>query len=139
MKSTMTGQSIYRRWFVTAKKILFYGTLTCVVFFLIVYAYACWNIGSGVRVISAKATQQYSGDRVEALITYMQSEKHSLKNRNRAVWALGQIGDERALSALEKFHKGKPCDHDKYLCQYELKKAIDLCKGGLNLCAWVTR
>ena len=110
--------------------------LPCV--FLVVYAYACWNIGSSVKDIIVRATQEYSGDRVEALIAYMQSEKHNLRNRNRSVWALGQIGDKRALSVLEKFHIGEPCDHNKYLCQYELKKAIDLCKGGLNLCSWVT-
>ena len=51
-----------------------------------------------MKDISARATQEYSGDRVEALIAYLQSEEHSLRNRNRAVWALGQIGDDRACS-----------------------------------------
>jgi hypothetical protein len=99
----MIGQSNSRKIFAIAQKILFYGVLTCLVFFLIVYAYACWNIASGIREISAKATQQYPGDRVEALIAYMQPEKHGLRERNRAVWALGQIGDKRALSVLEKY------------------------------------
>lgn len=135
----MTSQVFTRKQFVIAKKFLFYGTLTFLVFVLIVYAWACWDIRSSVREISAKATQQYSGDRVEALIKYVQSEEHGLRNRDRAVWALGRIGDERALSMLEKFYVGEPCDHNKYLCQYELKKAIDLCKGGLNVCSWVTR
>lgn len=135
----MTGRSFPRKWFVTTKKILFYGLLTCLVFVLIVYVRVCWNIGSGVKGISAQAAQEYSGDRVEALIGYIQSEKHSLRDRNRAVWALGRIGDRRALSVLEKFYIGEPCDHNKYLCQHELKKAINLCKGGLNICSWISR
>ena len=35
----------------------------------------------------------------------------------------------RALPILEKYHTGKECDHDQYLCQGELEKAIKLCKG----------
>lgn len=135
----MTGQSITRKWFFMTKKILFNGILIFLVLFLIVYIWACWNISSAVKRISAQATQEYLGDRVEALIAYMQSEKHSLRNRNRAIWALGQIGDVRALPVLEKFYMGEPCNHDKYLCQRELRKAIEMCKGGLNLCSWVSR
>lgn len=127
------------KWFAIAKKILICGILTCLVFVLIVYGMACWSIRSGVEEICAEATQEYPGDKVEALIAYVQSENHNLKDRNRAVWASGQIGDKRALSVLEKFYVGESCDHDKYLCQHELKKAIDLCKAGVNLCAWVSR
>jgi len=127
------------KWFAITKKILFYGVLTCLVFSFIIYGIACWNIRSGVKEICAEAMQEYPGDRIEALMAYMQSEKHSFKNRNSAAWALGQIGDRRALSVLEKCYIGKPCDHDKYLCQRELKKAIDMCKGGLNVCSWVSR
>ena len=93
----ITGQSISHKRFVTAKKILFYGLLTCLAFVFIVYVWACWSIGSSVKDISARVTQEYSGDRVESKIAYVQSEKHSLRDSNRAVWALGQIGDSHAL------------------------------------------
>ena len=92
-----------------------------------------------MKGICAEAMQEYPVDRVEALVAYMQSEKHSLKDRNRSVWALGQIGDKCALPVLEKLYIGEPCDHDKYLCQRELKKAIQMCKGGLNVCSWVSQ
>jgi len=59
--------------------------------------------------------------------------------RNHAIWALGQLGDKRALPSLEKLYTGEPCDHSKYVCQYELKKAIKLCRGGLNITAWTWR
>jgi hypothetical protein len=125
--------------FIISKKILLYGVSACLVSFLAIYVWACWNIGSGVDKITAQATKEYPGDRVEALIAYMQSEKHCLKDRNMAIWALGQIGDGRALPVLEKLYTGGPCEHDKYVCQRELKKAIDLCKGGLNICSRVSR
>jgi len=125
--------------FVRLKKVLVYGVLSCLVLLLIVYGMACWSIRSGVRAICAEATQEYPGDRVEALIAYVNSEDHSLKEKNRVVWALGQLGDRRALPVLEKSYTGQPCNHDKSLCQRELQRVIKLCKGGLNLTAWLPR
>ena len=125
--------------FASVKKVLVYGTLICFTFLFIVYLWACFDIRSSVKEISAEATQQYSGDRIEALMAYVDSKNISLRQRNRAVWALGQIGDERALPTLEKSYTGGPCDHDSRLCQGELQKAIKLCKGGLNATAWLPR
>ena len=135
----MEGQPKTRKWFAPVKKILFYGILPSLIFAFIIFVWICFDIRSSVKDISAKAVQEYSGDRVEALISYMQSEKYSLRDRNRAVWALGQIGDRRALSVLEKYHSGEDCDHNKYLCLHEINKAINLCKGGLNLTSWIPR
>jgi len=53
-------------------------------------------------------------------------ETNSLEERNTAVWALGQIGDKKALEVLKKSYTGEPCDHTKYLCQHELEKATGL-------------
>jgi hypothetical protein len=123
----------------TIKKVLVYGTLICFAFLFIVYLWACFDIRFAVKEISAEATQQYPGDRIEALISYVKSEDHSLRQRNRAVWALGQIGDKRALPVLNQFYTGGPCDHAHCLCQYELQKAIKLCKGSFNATAWLPR
>lgn len=122
-----------------AKKILGYGVLFCFAFLLIMYVWACFSIRSSVKRISTQATNEYPGDRVEALLRYAGSKNHSLRQRNRAVWALGQIGDERALPALRQWHIGGPCDHDEFLCQRELQKATTLCEGGLNATAWLPR
>ena len=121
------------------KKVLVYGTLICFVFLFIFYLWACFVIRWNVKEISAEATQQYPGDRVEALIAYVKSEDQSLRKRNLAVWALGQIGDKRALPVLNQFYTGGPCDHDHYLCQGELQKAIKLCEGSFNATAWLPR
>jgi hypothetical protein len=86
-----------------------------------------WMIRSDVAANVDKAQQEFQGDRVEALIAFVDSDRHSLAERNRAVWALGQIADPRALAVLRKYYTGAECQHDKFLCQRELKKAIDNC------------
>ena len=78
---------------------------------------------------TAQNAHPHPGDSVAALIDYVQSDAHSLVQRNYAVWALGQARDPRALPVLEDYLTGKPCDHAHTLCQGELTKAIALCKS----------
>ena len=117
-------ESKQRGKFTGLKKVLVYGLLSCLVLGLIVFVSVCFSIRSGVKGMSAKATKEFPGDRVQALIAYVGSENHTLKKRNRAVWALGQIGDKSALPVLESYYTGGQCDHDKLLCQRELRHAI---------------
>ena len=98
-----------------------------------------WLIASGVHAASDAALLERPGDRVPALIAYLESPGHNLRDRNRAIWALGQLGDARALPVLEKHFTGKPCEHSRALCQAELKKAIRLCRGATNLPALIWR
>ena len=125
--------------FAAVKKALIYGTLCFLAFCVVAFVLICWSIRSSVMEMSAEAVSLYPGDRIEALMTYVDSNNHSLRQRNRAVWALGQIGDKRALPVLEKYYTGEPCDHRNSLCQEELAKAIKLCRGGLNATAWLPR
>jgi hypothetical protein len=125
--------------FVRWKKIAVRGILAFVVFVGVSYVVLCLYIGSHVKSVCAEAMREYPGDRVEAVIAYVESEEHSLKERNKAVWALGYLGDKRALPVLKKHFTGEACDHEKYLCQGELGKAIRLCEGDLNLCWWACR
>jgi hypothetical protein len=73
---------------------------------------------------SRAAVERFGGDRAEALIEQVECVSCGLKQRQDAVWALGQMGDGRALKTLRAHLTGKPCDHAKELCQYELEKAI---------------
>ena len=102
-------------------------------------AAAAWSIASGVQAASEAALAEHPGDRVPALMAYVESPTHTLRARDRAVWALGQVADARALPVLEKHLTGKACDHDRDLCQYELRKAIRLCRGTPNMLAFTWR
>ncbi len=88
-----------------------------------------WWIQAAARDVGARAMREFPGDDVEALLTLVQSEGHSLAEPNQAVYALGQIGDRRALPVLQTFYTGRECQHDAFLCQKELAKAIDRCRG----------
>ncbi|MBU2503042.1 hypothetical protein KJ682_17050 [bacterium] len=88
-----------------------------------------WEISS-----LANRAYQESDEPIEALLVWIQSPHHTLEDRNRGVWALGQIGDPRALPVLEQYYHGGECDHERELCQRELKKAISRIKGeGIDL------
>jgi hypothetical protein len=97
------------------------------------------SIGAGVKEIADEALNIHPGGHVEALVHLMESEDQPLSKRNRAVWALGQLGDTEALSSLRKHYTGEACDHSRFVCQDELKKAIKLCEGGWNITAWTWR
>lgn len=106
---------------------------------LMVFVVVSISFGRSVRSISEVARQRYGGDSVKALILRLEDSNNSFQERNRAVWALGQLGDHRALPALRMHCTGQPCDHTRGLCQRELAKAIGLIDGGINVCAWVWR
>lgn len=93
------------------------------------FAGLVWWIQANAYKSADRAMLEFPGDDVEALVALVQSEQHTLAGRNRAVHALGQIGDRRALPVLERFHTGRECQHSRFLCQQELGKAIDRCNG----------
>lgn len=114
------------------------GLLVSIVLLFAAYLLLGWRIGSTVDAVGTAATRVHAGDRVEALIAYASYEAHGLEDRNRAVWALGQLGDRRALSYLEST-AGGTCDHEHRLCHREIGKAIKLCRGATNVAAIVWR
>jgi hypothetical protein len=65
-----------------------------------------WIIGSHVKSFSQMAQEHFPGDRVSALISMVDCETCDMYNRDHAVWALGQLGDERAVPVLEKYYAG---------------------------------
>jgi len=110
-----------------------------VILLAIVYVSISLVIGRGVRSISETALRDFPGDRVSALMALVESDRHGFRDRNRAIWALGQLGDARALPMLERHYTGEESDERIELSQYELKKAIVLCKGATNISAFVWR
>jgi len=89
-------------------------------------------IGYSVKEKCLLAQERYDGDCIEALVTYLEDDQNSFRSRNSAVWALGQLQDERALPTLESFYSSYNGGHsslDEEISQYELQKAINLING----------
>ena len=95
-------------------------------------------IGHEVKYQCQSAKKTYGGDCVESLSSLLKDENRGFNDRNSAIWALGQLGDNRALPVLQTYYTGiiparEPLDQS--LSQYELKKAIKLTSGGPNVVA----
>ena len=122
------------------KKITLYTILIGFLCCLTLLAIMLHWISSDIRAHCEKAKLEYKGDCVEALINYLEKENLSYKEKNNIIWALGEIGDKRAISALKKLITGetcnKPCNPKVKLCQYGVQKSIKLCEGS-NLTRYV--
>jgi len=98
------------------------------------------HISTQVRAACSEAASEFDGDCVEALAAYVESEHHTYQERNHAIWALGEIGDRRALPTLDRLLGGElmdsPCDTSRGICRYSVEKAIELCRG-LNIVRYV--
>jgi hypothetical protein len=99
-------------------------------------------IGYEVKQQCRQARTAYGGDCVAALANLLEDESRSFRDRNEAVWALGRLGDQRALPALERYYTGRILSReslDHTLSQYELRKAVNLSAGGGSPMAWLWR
>jgi hypothetical protein len=124
------------------QKLLYLGAVGGSVFILFFIITCSW-IGYEIKDQCRNAKREYdTDDCTEALITLLNDEHRPFRQRNSAIWALGQLGDGRALPVLRKYYTGNIPDReplDKTISQYELKKAINLTSGGLNLSALIWR
>lgn len=123
------------------KTIIYLGIFGTVLFFLLFIA-TCILIGHSTRENCNSAQSKYEGDCVEALIQVLEDQKNPYRLRNSAIWSLDQFGDSRALPALETFYTGNIPDReslDAGISQYELKKAINLTRGGFNISSVIWR
>ncbi len=121
------------------RRILLKGTLivllVCVAGIVLL---SLW-IELGVKKVCGAATEKYPGDKVEALMVSVETKEYGYRaniyrTKNHALWALGQLGDKRALPFLKKLVTVEPCDHETNLCQGEIKEAISkLERNGFNL------
>ena len=84
---------------------------------------------SEITQLCENAMLQYRGDKIEALIAVLESDSQSLHDKNNAIWALGKLRDKRALPVLKSLVTGAPCDHNRFVCQRELEKAINNLEG----------
>lgn len=123
-------------------KMLYLFVLGASLFILFIMIIGVW-IGHEAQRLCQEAKWEYQKNEcVEALMLTLDDEKQGFRTRNHAIWALGQFGDSRALTVLQKYYTGNiPAREplDETISQYELKKAINLANGGSNLLAWLWR
>lgn len=123
------------------QKIMYLGAIAASTFVFFFVITSSW-IGYDVKSHCQSAQLQYEGDCVDALIQVLDDKHQSFRTRNSAIWALGQLGNSKALPILESYYTGSIPDReslDSTISQYELKKAIKLVGGGFNLTAIVWR
>ncbi len=107
------------------KSLAFYLILIGVVLAVMIYIQIFRATQSEVDDLCKIAAQKYPGDKVEALIKYLNDEQETLNptDFNRFCWALGELRDKRALPTLEKLMLKPNID------KYEIKKAIKKITG----------
>lgn len=127
------------------RRIFLRGTLIVLLVCVVGILVLSLSIELGVKKTCGMATQAHPGDKVEALMESVKADEygydaHRYRVNNHALWALGQLGDKRALPFLRNLATGEPCDHETNLCQGEIKKAIRKLEGnGFNLPAFLWR
>ncbi len=124
------------------KKYIGIGALGLVIIAFLIFIITSLWIGSDVRRYCNNAKKIYRGNCVSALTEMVNDVGMPFRDRNHAIWALGQLGDPKPLTYFNKYNTGKIPEKeslDNELSQYELAKAMKLMQGGLNLSALVWR
>lgn len=112
-------------------KVAIIAVLVCIGLLVIAYSgmYAWIQLDAHRKADAIWEAYPQANDKVEAVILRMQSQSCAMKDRNETVWILGRLSSEKALPVLEKAYTGQICEHENFLCQYELEKAICRCGG----------
>jgi hypothetical protein len=119
------------------RKLLLFLTVALILFGIGGVLILKLSIKSDVKANIQLAQQKYAGTPEEALIAFLEDDSNSkVEQTHIAVWTLGQIESEKALSILQRYYKedpeGETCykNHHLVLFQYELYKAIQAIEKG---------
>jgi len=129
------------------KQIKHYFLYLCAIgisIFVLFFVITCTWIGYEAKNICQEAKNIYGSKQncTTALIKLLDDDQQNFRKRNDAIWALGQFGNSSALPTLKKYYTGVIPNREplnKTISQYELKKAIKLAEGGLNITAFIWR
>ena len=94
---------------------------------------------SDIRAICANAKIQYGESCVPSLMKLVEDESAPYRQRNKAIWALGQLREQKALPVLEELYSGEIPEKESLdggISQYELEKAIRWINDG-NVTSWM--
>ena len=126
----------------SGKKLVAIITLGVLILAILIFIITGLWIGSDVRRYCKKARTIYGGNCVSALSDLVNDTSMPYRDRNHAIWALGQLGDSKALPYITKFYTGRiqaAENPDAALSQRELDKALRLMQGGTNISAVIWR
>ena len=105
------------------------------------FAYSLSSIYARVEEVRRTAGNRYGGDKVSALMSLAEDGQAPFRLRNEACWALGQIGDSRALPLLRDLDteeaQTRPWNRDACIVQYTVEKAIRQINGDFSLTRWM--
>ncbi|MEI6892060.1 MAG: hypothetical protein V5783_07810 [Pontiella sp.] len=106
------------------------------------YGFGARLIFNGVQHCATAAQTEYGGDAVGALIALVGDESASFEKRNSGIWALGQLGSDRALPLLIQLDTNEkqeaPYDSTAYIVQYSVEKSIRQIRG-FSTVRWMYR
>ena len=119
------------------KSLIIFLIVGGLVLFALIYMLIATIIGYSMSGRCTMAQAKYEGNCTEALEQYLDDDKNTYETRNQAIWALGQIGDERSREVLKKYYtdydEGKKYDIKSELSQYEIYKALGYLDGKWNI------
>jgi hypothetical protein len=96
------------------------------IIFIIVLLVVTYKVESQVQETCKMAVSVYPGDNIQALINVIKNENTCTRDKSKALWALGQLGDKKALPYLiENFNGIEETD----ICIYEAQFAIEKIKN----------
>ncbi|MFA7654379.1 MAG: hypothetical protein WCX97_05115 [Candidatus Magasanikbacteria bacterium] len=110
--------------------------------FFFIFLITGTQIGYDVKKRCQSIQKQYGGECVEVLMKQV-ADTNTSYGKNDAIWALGQLGDKRAIQFLKTYDNGQPLpEHESWnegVSQYELRKAIKLLESDFNISSLVWR
>ena len=120
------------------KKIILYILVITLFFIIMSIIFSFHAIYTGVKKICVEARREFGQDCTNSLVLFIKSDDHTLKEKRHAVWALGQLAEERSIPFLKQFQETYQCSDDpkKSKMCYEIFKALKWCEHG-NATNWM--
>ena len=114
--------------------------IAAIIVLAIIIASSFFGIYNTVRKTCDFAKEKNQGKCQTALASVLKDEEVTPKEKNDAIWALGQMAEPESLPALEKIYVGKVPEGreplNEVVSQYEIEKAIRWVKNG-NWTSWM--
>ncbi|MBP9716466.1 MAG: hypothetical protein KBD51_00830 [Candidatus Levybacteria bacterium] len=121
------------------KKFLIFSFTSILLLFLLIIFSIYLILFLEVRKVCNNAILEYKTNCRESLIKTFQSNNSTIKEKNDAIWTLGQLADKKSLPFLNSIYKEDMPDReplDKVISQYEIRKAIKWSEKG-NWTSWM--